>query len=507
MKLRLFVCSIIIGWQFHLYGQIGDLPRATPESMGIPSEKITEYFDSLMRFPNTEIHSVVVMRHGRVVAELHPQPFMPQYGHTLFSCSKTFAAAAIGIAISENLLNLSDRLISFFPEYLPYPVPAQLQRITIEDLLTMRSGFVVDTRMRTISQQWVKDYLNHPMNAEPGTRFAYDSIDTYLLSAILQRKTGKTLLEYLKEHIFNDLHIKEVKWEYSPEGITTGGWGLYLQPESMAKFGQLLLQKGKWRGRQLIPADWVDLMMRKHVTNNQGDDYCFQMWRCGKHNAARADGAYGQYIYVLPGKDMVVTVTQCMISGNAAQHEILWSMVVPYVKDGMLEEDTHDLKKLRKFEATCSHPLPEGKKRHNNLDSLLNRKIVLAKNPLEWNSLQLTQDEEAQIHLIVTDDKKRSGDILLGFKEWKTSPIGFYPLYVRTATQNRFSSFYPPFQAGAAYAWEDGVLKIKIHFADWLTSVELRLKYSDGGVSVTAHENYQASAINLRATLNGETTN
>jgi len=500
MRFKIIIQIILLVHSFHVFGQTGDLPRATPESMGMPSEKIINYFDSLMKFPNTEIHSVIIMRHGRIIAELHPKPFMPQYGHTLFSCSKTFTAVAIGIAIHDHLLKLEDRIVNFFPEYLSYPISAQLQRITVEDLLTMRSGFVVDTKMRTVSKTWIKDYLNHAMNAEPGTRFAYDSIDTYLLSAIIQRVTGKTLLEYLKESIFNPLHINEVKWEYSPEHITTGGWGLYLQPESMAKFGQLLLQKGKWRGRQLIPADWVTQMMRKHVSNSQGDDYCYQMWRCGTHDAARADGAYGQFIYVIPNKDMVVTVTQCMISGNSKQHNMIWSMLVPYVRNQVMK-DGHNTKKLRKLENTASLPIPEGKKRNEQLDSLLNHTVQLSKNPLEWNSIQFYQDDNEQLHIIITDSKKRSGDILLGYEEWKTSSIGFYPLYVRTATRNRFSSFYPPFLAGAAYACDDDTFIVKVHFVDWLTSAELRFKTVDNKLTLTAKENYQAKAVPINVTV------
>ncbi len=500
MNIKNILFTLLLFKKAIVFGQIGDLPRTTPESMGIPSDCIIQYFDSLMRFPNTEIHSVVIMRHGRVVAELHPKPFLPQYGHTLFSCSKTFTAVAIGLAIQDRILKLEDRVVSFFPEYLPFPLSAQLQRITIEDLLTMRSGFVVDTKMRTISKQWIKDYLAHPMNAEPGTRFAYDSIDTYLLSAILQRVTGKTLLQYLKDRIFRPLHINEVKWEYSPEGITTGGWGLYLQPESMAKFGQLLLQKGKWKGRQLIPANWVEQMMEKHVSNKQGDDYCYQMWRCGNHDAARADGAYGQYIYVMPANDMVIVVTQCMISGNAKQHDMIWSMIIPNIKNQMLEEN-HDVKKLRKFESSCTHPIPEGRKNHHQLDSIMERTISLSNNPLEWNSIKFYKDEQDRLHLVITDSKRRNGDVVLGFKEWATSPIGFYPPYVRTATQNRFSSFYPPFLVGAAYAWDNETLKVKIHFVDWLSSVELNFRFVENTVLLTAHENYQAKPITIGASL------
>ena len=492
MKVRFITAFVFILNAFCiLNAQVGDLPRTSPESMGIPSEKVQEYLDSLMHFPNTEIHSVIIMRHGRIISEIHPAPFNATYGHTLFSCSKTFTAVAIGLAIEDKLIKLDDRIVTFFPDKLPYPASAMLSRITIEDLLTMRSGFVVDTKMRTISKQWISDYLAHPMNAEPGTRFAYDSIDTYLLSAIIQKVTGKTLLEFLKQRLFNPLNIREVKWEFSPEGITTGGWGLYLQAESMAKFGQLLLQGGNWKGRQIISAAWVKDMMVKHVTNNQGDDYCYQMWRCGNHNAARADGAYGQYIYVLPDKDMVIVVTQCMISGNNKQHQMIWSMLVPFVKNDILEEG-NELVNLRKFENKCSLPLPEGKKSSKSLSMLLSKTLMLPNNPLEWISLMFQKDDKDNLILEISDKTNHKSSVILGHNEWITSDFGLYPPYVRTQTQNRFSSFYPPFKASGAYAWNDNVLHVKIHFVDWLTSVDMSFNIVDNKTQIEIKENYQA---------------
>ena len=288
--------------------QVNVLERCTPESQGVPSEKITALFDSLMTFPNTDIHSVMVLRHGKVIAEMYPAPFKPEYGHQLFSCSKTFTAAAVGIAIMENRLRLDDRLATFFPELLPDSISEWLAEITVRDLLTMTSGFEVDTKMRTFSSHWIEGYLKHPMVARPGERFAYDSIDTYLLSAIVQRVTGMKMMDYLKQRLFLPLGITEAYWEESPEGINSGGWGLYLQPESLAKFGQLLLNKGEWNGMRLLPAKWVDEMTSRKVNLPNGDDYGYQMWMCAYPNASRADGAYGQYIIVIPDKEMVITI-------------------------------------------------------------------------------------------------------------------------------------------------------------------------------------------------------
>ena len=276
MRKSLFLLLLVVN-QLTSVAQINDLPRTSPEAVGMRSSQVIAFFDSLLSMPQTEIHSVIVMRKGNVVGELYPVPFRPEYKHTQFSCSKTFVAAAVGIAIGEKKLRLDDRLVTFFPDKLPKVVSWRLSSITIEDLLTMRSGFTVDTQMRNVSRQWIRDYLAHPMNADPGKLFQYDSIDTYLLSAILQKVTGMTVLDYLKRKVFKALNITDVYWELSPEGIVAGGWGLYIQPESLAKFGQLLLQRGRWHGEQLIPAVWVDTMMHKHVERMVTDTVI----RCG----------------------------------------------------------------------------------------------------------------------------------------------------------------------------------------------------------------------------------
>lgn len=252
IKAMLLVVAIACATQ-SATAQINELPRVTPESVGISSKVIANYFDSVMSLKDTEIHSVLLMRHGKVIGEIHPSPFKAEYGHTLFSASKTFTCAAIGIAIKENLLRIDDRLAIFFPDLLPEKVSSRLAAITIRDLLTMNSGFNQTDDVRNNETEWVKKYLAIDVVAEPGTKFKYDSMDTYLLAAIIQKVTGQTVFDYLKQRMFEPLHITEANWETSPEGINCGGWGLYLQSESLAKFGQLLLNKGSWQGRRLSP--------------------------------------------------------------------------------------------------------------------------------------------------------------------------------------------------------------------------------------------------------------
>ena len=260
--------------------QIREFERSTPEAEGVPSGTLIALMDSLMALPKTDIHSVMVLRHGKVIAEMYPEPFAPEYRHTMFSCSKTFVGAAVGLAISENRLRLTDRVASFFPDQLPDSISPNLAAMTVRNLLNMTSGVTPDWKMREGRTDWVRGYLGKEIKT-PGEHFDYDSMSSYILSAIVQKVTGMKLLDYLRLRLFEPMHITDVSWEVSPEGINTGGWGVYLQSESLAKLGQLLLNRGMWEGKQLLPADWVDLMMAKQSdTGSFGYGYGYHMWLC-----------------------------------------------------------------------------------------------------------------------------------------------------------------------------------------------------------------------------------
>ena len=263
-RVRFFFLFLGLLGALAVHAQINELPRSTPEAEGVPSKAVTALFDSLMALPKTDIHSVVVVRHGKVIGEIYPAPFAPEYRHTMYSCSKTFVGAAVGLAIADNRLRLTDRVGAFFPELLPDSVSTNLADMTVRDLLTMTSGVTPDWNMRNLTPDWIRTFLAKPVKT-PGKKFEYDSISTYMLSAIVQKVTGMTLLDYLKQKLFIPMHITDVAWEISPEGINTGGWGLHIQSESLAKFGLLLLNRGVWEGRQLLPASWVEQMMTRQI--------------------------------------------------------------------------------------------------------------------------------------------------------------------------------------------------------------------------------------------------
>jgi CubicO group peptidase (beta-lactamase class C family) len=266
----------------------------------------------------------------------------------LNSVSKTFTSAAVGLAISEGKLSLTDKVISFFPDKLPAQVGEHLSALTIRHLLTMNTGHEKDpSKLRNTEKDWEKAFLHTEFPRQPGTIFCYNSLATYMLSAIVQKVTGQKLVDYLYPRLFRPLGINNVRWQESPTGVNAGGWGLFLKTEDLAKMGLLLLQGGQWQGKQVLPADWVKEMSSAQVPcvpagrnsdalpqlmkNAKKSDwlqgYGYQMWRC-RHNAFRADGAAGQYIIVIPEKNAVVATT-ANIGNMQAEIDLIWKYLLP----------------------------------------------------------------------------------------------------------------------------------------------------------------------------------
>lgn len=446
------------------YAQTGELPRVAPETQGIPTAAINQLFDSLLALPRTNIHSVIVMRHGNIVGELYPEPFSATCQHTMYSCSKTFVSAAIGIAIGQHRLSLNDRVAVFFPEYLPDTLSENLGKMTLRDLLVMSSGITPDWEMRNHERHWIRTLLSKPVKS-PGKQFEYDSMATYLLSAILQKATGQSLLDYLKKHIFGPLGVVEVEWEVSPEGINTGGWGLYIQSESLAKFGQLLLQKGRWKGQQLIPEAWVGEMMK--VQYQQGTlGYGYQMWPCEYPTAFRADGALGQYILVIPEKDMVVVITENTGIDGIRQRRMVWNLLLPKVMDGATRSTKHARPLLR----TDRLPTLKGNKQlPQSMRKGIN--INLSANRYGWKSLQIRKDNSLRIDLAMTDGS--SASIPLGHGRWLSASTAAYPAYSIQA-QDRFKGITGPFQIAGCYATDtSGRLHFRLHYTNWVSTLDV----------------------------------
>ncbi|GHT03514.1 serine hydrolase [Bacteroidia bacterium] len=317
------------------------LPRTTPEKENISVKGIKDYLHAL-KDNEIEIHSIMVVRNGKVAYEEWFNGASPDSVHVMHSVSKSFTATAIGFAIDEGLIGLDDKVISFFPDKLPDTVSPYLAQLSIRDLITMSVGQAKEPA-RT-GKDWIKDFLVQPITTEPGTHFYYNSMGSFMLSAIVQKVTGQTVFDYLTPRLFDPLHIHDIYWEKNSQGINTGGWGLYIKTEDMAKFGLLFLQTGVWNGKQILPKGWVeqasayqiesypgDAVKGMHYPENDwGQGYCFQMWRC-KYGAYRADGAFGQFIFVIPYKNTVIAITS-NTNNMGKEIGLVWDYLLPALK-------------------------------------------------------------------------------------------------------------------------------------------------------------------------------
>ena len=313
------------------------LPRALPAQMNTDPRGVQEFVNALCR---KETHSVMVVRHGHVIAEGWWAPHQREDQTALFSLSKSFVSMAVGLALEEGLLELEERVLPQFPES-PMKGDPRWEALTIRHLLTMTMGHDTGNSHRGIEFQmdrehpWLPAILSEPLELDPGSYFTYDNRSTFLLSALLQQKTGCTVFDYLKPRLLDPLGMEDAWWEQSPEGISAGAFGLNLRTEDLACFGQLLLQRGWWQGRRLIDPAWVDQATQKQVDNFDNDDwwdwrqgYGYQFWRCSRADSYRADGAWGQSVLVLPHHDAVV-ISTAGCKGMNRNLEAVWEYLLP----------------------------------------------------------------------------------------------------------------------------------------------------------------------------------
>lgn len=314
------VVLFIFATTLKLSGQnLDKLPRSNPESEGVTSSGIVDFINAVDT-GSVELHSFIFIRHGKVIAEGWWKPYDPEYKHILYSASKTFTATAVGLAVSENRLKVTDKVISFFPYSLPDTLSEYMKILTVRDLLTMSVGQDPEPRSMGNNGDWITSFLSTKPIHKPGTVFKYNNMATFMLSAIVQQVTGQTVFDYLRPRLFQPLAIRGMDWDLNPQGINLGMIGLRLHTEDLAKFGQLLMQGGKWNNKQLISEQWVkEATSFKIESSDQGNKlpkdkndwaqgYCYQMWRT-RNNGFRLDGMGGQYVLLFPDKDAIVILT------------------------------------------------------------------------------------------------------------------------------------------------------------------------------------------------------
>ncbi|MEL7608752.1 MAG: serine hydrolase [Bacillota bacterium] len=296
------------------------LPRSAPEHEGIESGALAEFFEGLNKNPHINPHSAMVLRHGNVVGEAHWAPYRAGVPHMLYSMSKSVTATAIGIAVDEGLLSLEDKLVDLFRDKVPAAQGLLMRNVTVRHLLTMSVGIRFNEVGSALSDDWERMYLESIPKFDAGSAFEYNSMNSYMLAAILRRKTGMGLGEYLKPRLFDPLGIERYAWETCPKGVEKGGWGLALTIEDAAKLGELYRRGGTWEvGVQevrLLSEEWVREATRLQIETPNGENkhgYGFQIWMNELPGAYLFSGAFGQYVVVLPQFDAVVV----LFSGSA----------------------------------------------------------------------------------------------------------------------------------------------------------------------------------------------
>ena len=488
-NISLWLLAICLLASLSTSAQTNELPRSTPEEQGVPSKALIALFDSLHALPLTDMHAVVVMRHGKVIGEMYPKPYAPEYRHTMYSCSKTFVGIAVGLAFEDNRLRLDDRVAAFFPEQLPDSVSKDLASMTVRDLLTMASGVKPDWNMRSRGKEWIRTFLSKPVVA-PGTQYAYDSMVSYMLAAVVQKVTGKKLTEYLQERVFTPMNVTEWAWEESPEGVNTGGWGVHIQPESLAKFGQLILNVGCWEGKQLVPAEWIREMCKKHRETGR-EVYGYHIWHCGGHDGAvRADGALGQYVISVLDKDMVVVMTEATLGNGQDQRRLIWDVLLPEMKDEPLPANKKDYQKLLKKQEGYKLAEVKGKASSAFASNWENKIIELGKNTFGWKSLKLNFGKK-QVTMTVTETNGKSYELPFGYQQWITTTFDSYPPYSITPI-DRFKGLEGPYYASGSYAWiSKEELQLKAHYVNWVSALEITFHLEvNGEVKLNVQTNY-----------------
>ncbi|MBE0652359.1 MAG: serine hydrolase [Bacteroidales bacterium] len=380
------------------------LPRSSPEAEGVASEGILKFVEAVER-SQSEFHSFMFLRHGKVIAEGYWEPYTKDLKNTLYSATKSFSSTAVGFAVSEGKLSVDEPVISFFSDELPDTLSAYHTRLTVKDLLTMSAGQNPIHGTIAGEPNWVKVFWNSPVLHEPGTMFQYNSLCSHMLSAIIQKVTGEKLIDYLTPRLFEPLGITGMDWEEDPQGINTGGWGLRIKTEDMAKFGQLYLQNGIWKSSKILPEEWIeeatsikieqapDLPQSKKDSSDWLQGYCYQFWRC-RHNAFRADGANGQFIVVMPDQDAVIAITSETIGGQygGMQDELnlVWKYLLPAIHETDLPADKKMATALKQKLSSLALPLPEKKDTPDFVNNITGKSFTMEPNKAHFERMSFS---------------------------------------------------------------------------------------------------------------------
>ncbi|MDR1520064.1 MAG: beta-lactamase family protein [Planctomycetota bacterium] len=460
-----------------------DLERASPAEMNVDPGQVLRYIEAL---DGLHCHSVMVLRKGKVITEGWWKPYRSGYEHILYSVSKSFVSMAIGFAVQERLLSLDERLVDIFGDVFPCEPCGNMVRARIRHLLTMSLGHKGVTDLDFYqSGDWLREALFHYLETEPGTNFFYDNRCTFLSCAILQKRAGMTVHDYLRPRLFEPLGITGTSWETNSAGINAGGWGLRAKTEDLARFGLFLQQRGAWGGKQLLSGKWIDEASARHIDTRgksvlAAEDcwrgYGYLFWRSSFPGAYRGDGALGQSVIVMPDQEMVVAIT----AGNGARAGLLertWDTLCPGIDScGRGDSGTEAEQALLDAKlASLTIPHPEGKP-GLRLSALKysGQAYRMAPNKLGITKLSVQFGDIDDITLWIGESVLR---LRAGHGEWEETDTGLQP----GDPSDVVLLFHKNVAGSAAWRGDEYVLKLAYTRTPYVDA--LRLRFDAAGVT------------------------
>lgn len=449
------------------------LPRSTPEQQGVSSSDVLAFVEALDQVD--AMNSVMVVRHGHVIAEGWWTPYRASARHSLYSLSKSFTSTAVGFAVAEGKLSVNDSVLSFFPEDAPVDPSSNLKAMRVSDLLRMSTGHQREPG-RAGSEPWTKIFLAQEVPFRPGTHFLYNTSGTYMQSAIVQKVTGQTTLDYLRPRLFEPLGIEEPVWETSPQGISLGGYGLSVRTEDIAKFGQLYLQKGMWQGKQLLPAAWIEAATARQTSNGSNPDsdweqgYGYQFWRC-RHGVYRGDGAFGQYCIVMDDHDTVVAITSG-VKNMPAVLQLVWDKLLPALKSNELPAANQAHQQLADKLQNVSVRLPDG---GDKPGALLGKTFTFPANQQNLESLTIESGPGDRQVTLVTRVAGSEQRLVCSYGQWHDGHAAWGSM--------------PRQVASAAAGWTNDRFNARVCFYETPFITTLRIEPSGDEITLNAETN------------------
>ena len=445
-------------------------PRKTPESQGIVSDHLRYLIQELADSPNTDMHHFMVLRHGNVICEADFAPYRKGIWHITHSMCKSITGMAVGFLVEEGKLELSENIYKIFSDKGSTWVKMFRPEVTVENLLTMTSGVTFNESGIVSGNDWLESYLNASVAEKPGTKFQYNSLNSYVLSAIITERTGMPMDEYLKPRLFEPLGITDYLWEKCPRGITKGGWGLFMHTEDMAKLGQLYLNKGKWNGKQIIPESWAEASVTKKVDSIEGTyGYGYQLWMEERPGSFEYNGMLGQNVLIYPDVDMVIVTNagnEELFQNNVMLNIIRKYFPVDWMPKETLPENPIAYAKLQELTEICLKK-----------QQCYNHPLTVCKGGWKKNSekyrargkyIETQKARKQQIHLLE--------DLLDGVHyELDQSSVGLFPLVMQVMHNNMTDGISKiGFRKGMILCFQEGEELIELEMG-WSKYIENKL--------------------------------